>query len=72
MNTGVGVDANAIPVRKEDAELAMDAAACIGCGACEAACPKEIKLEVIARLNRDYLGAKVTKRPQGAEKGGGA
>jgi len=32
-------DGNAIPVPKEKAELAMDAAACIGCGACVAACP---------------------------------
>jgi succinate dehydrogenase / fumarate reductase, iron-sulfur subunit len=33
------VDANAIPVPKPDADAAMDAAACIGCGACVAACP---------------------------------
>jgi succinate dehydrogenase / fumarate reductase iron-sulfur subunit len=32
-------DANAIPVPKEDADLAFDAATCIGCGACVAACP---------------------------------
>ncbi len=32
-------DANALPVPKEDSDLAMDAAACIGCGACVAACP---------------------------------
>jgi len=38
VNTGGVPDANAIPVPKEDAELAMDAAACIGCGACAAAC----------------------------------
>ncbi|EZH71809.1 fumarate reductase [Aquimarina atlantica] len=31
-------DANAIPIRKEDADEAMDAATCIGCGACVAAC----------------------------------
>ena len=37
--TGGAPDGNAIPVPKEDAELAMDAAACIGCGACVAACP---------------------------------
>ncbi|NIR45475.1 MAG: succinate dehydrogenase/fumarate reductase iron-sulfur subunit [Gemmatimonadetes bacterium] len=37
--TGSAPDANAIPVPKEDADLAMDAAACIGCGACVAACP---------------------------------
>jgi len=36
---GSAPDGNAVPVRKEDAELAMDAAACIGCGACVAACP---------------------------------
>jgi succinate dehydrogenase / fumarate reductase iron-sulfur subunit len=37
--TGAPQDANALPVRKENADLAMDAAACIGCGACVAACP---------------------------------
>jgi succinate dehydrogenase / fumarate reductase iron-sulfur subunit len=122
--TGSAPDGNAIPVPKENAELAMDAAACIGCGACvaacpnasamlftaakvaqlsllpqgqperwlrvrkmvaamdaegfgnctnhgecEAACPKGIKLDVIARMNRDYLRATLA----GAEevKGGG-
>ena len=111
-STGCAPDGNAIPVSKEDSELAMDAAACIGCGACvaacpnasamlftaakithlgllpqgqpererralsmvarmdgegfghctnhgecEAACPKEISVETIARLNRDFLRA---------------
>ena len=37
--TGSAPDANLIPVRKPVAEAAMDAAACIGCGACVAACP---------------------------------
>lgn len=37
--TGSAPDANAIPVPKENADLAMDAAACIACGACVAACP---------------------------------
>jgi Succinate dehydrogenase/fumarate reductase, Fe-S protein subunit len=37
-NTGGVPDANAIPIPKADAELAMDAASCIGCGACAAAC----------------------------------
>jgi len=37
--TGVAPDARAILVPKEDADRAMDAAACIGCGACVAACP---------------------------------
>jgi succinate dehydrogenase / fumarate reductase iron-sulfur subunit len=108
--TGSAPDGNAIPIAKERVEQAMDAAACIQCGACvaacpnasaalftgakiahlgllpqgqperehralkmvaqvneeqfgsctnigecEAVCPKEIKLEVIARMNRDYL-----------------
>jgi succinate dehydrogenase / fumarate reductase iron-sulfur subunit len=38
VTTGGVPDANSIPVNREDAELAMDAAACIGCGACVAAC----------------------------------
>ena len=37
--TGSAPDGNAIPIPKESADLAMDAAACIGCGACVAACP---------------------------------
>jgi succinate dehydrogenase / fumarate reductase iron-sulfur subunit len=112
VRTGGAPDANAIPVPKETADLAMDAAACIGCGACvaacknasamlfvsakvsqlnllpqgqpekhrrvlamvgqmdaegfggctvtgscEAVCPKEISLDFIAQLNRDYLCA---------------
>jgi succinate dehydrogenase / fumarate reductase iron-sulfur subunit len=38
IRTGAAPDANSIPVPKNNAELAMDAAACIGCGACVAAC----------------------------------
>jgi succinate dehydrogenase / fumarate reductase iron-sulfur subunit len=38
VNTGGVPDGNAIPIPKHDADLAMDAAACIGCGACVAAC----------------------------------
>ncbi len=123
--TGSPQDANALPVPKENAELAMDAAACIGCGACvaacpnasamlflsakinhlgllpqgqperytrvrdmvaqmdaeafgtctnhgecEIACPKGIKMENIARMNRDFIKASLTYRP--ATVGGGA
>ena len=39
VNTGGAPDGNAIPVAQDTAEQAMDAAACIGCGACVAACP---------------------------------
>jgi succinate dehydrogenase / fumarate reductase, iron-sulfur subunit len=39
VNTGAAADANAIPVPKDKADRSMDAAACIGCGACVAACP---------------------------------
>ena len=118
-STGSAQDANNILVPKRNSDLAMDAAACIGCGACvaacpnaaaalftgakishlgllpqgqperfkralgmvaqvkqelfgsctnigecEAVCPKEIKLEVIARMNRDYLKAAWTERPE--------
>lgn len=50
--TGTPQDANALPVPKENADLAMDAAACIGCGACVAACPN-----ASAML---FVGAKVS------------
>lgn len=39
VNTGQAVDGNAIPVEKDTASMAFDAATCIGCGACVAACP---------------------------------
>ncbi len=39
VNTGSVPPANTLPIPKDDADLAMDAAQCIGCGACVAACP---------------------------------
>lgn len=39
MNVGGAPDGNAIPISKKTADLSMDAASCIGCGACVAACP---------------------------------
>jgi succinate dehydrogenase / fumarate reductase iron-sulfur subunit len=117
VSAGSAPEANSIAVPKESAERAMDAAQCIGCGACvamcpngaaalftgakithlgllpqgaperyqravsmvaqanaegfggcsnlgecEAVCPKEIKLEVIARMNHDFLMAKCAAR----------
>lgn len=60
VNTGSAPEANSIPVKKKKADLAMDAAACIGCGACVAACKN-----ASAML---FVGAKVshlTLLPQG-------
>jgi succinate dehydrogenase / fumarate reductase iron-sulfur subunit len=117
VRTGSAVDANAVPIPKDDADASFDAAACIGCGACvaacknasamlfvsakvshlghlpqgqperekralamvrqmdsegfgnctnqyecEAACPKEISVDHIARLNRDYGKAVVAEQ----------
>ena len=125
VNTGGTPDGNALPVGKDDADLAMDAAQCIGCGACvaacknssamlfvaakvghlgllpqgqpermqrvlsmvhtmdhegfgnctnqyecEAACPKEISTDFIARMNRDFLKASVLARPRAENAGG--
>jgi succinate dehydrogenase / fumarate reductase, iron-sulfur subunit len=51
--TGSAPDGNAIPVPKENADLAMDAAACIGCGACVAACPNaSASLFVAAKVSQ--------------------
>jgi succinate dehydrogenase / fumarate reductase, iron-sulfur subunit len=118
--TGGAPDGNAIPIPKPNVDLAMDAAACIGCGACVAACPngsaslftaakithlgllpqgqperfqrvlnmitqmdaehfghctfygecqeacpKEISIDTIVRMNRDFVRATVTARPGG-------
>ena len=45
VRTGSACDANATPIPKENADLAMDAAACIGCGACVAACKMVSKMD---------------------------
>lgn len=125
VRTGNAVDANAMLVPKQDADLAFDAAACIGCGACvavcknasamlfvsakvsqfallpqgqpervdrvlkmvtqmdhegfgdcsntracESTCPKEIKIENIRRLNKEYLRGKALEREKQAGGGG--
>jgi succinate dehydrogenase / fumarate reductase iron-sulfur subunit len=43
---------------------------CTNHGECEASCPKGVSLENIARMNRDYLKAKVIERPAVAGGGG--
>ena len=48
VKTGEAPEANAIPVPKRAADLAMDAAACIGCGACVAACPNASAMLFVA------------------------
>jgi succinate dehydrogenase / fumarate reductase iron-sulfur subunit len=64
-NVGSAPDGNALPIPKENADKAMDAATCIGCGACVAACPNaSASLFVSAKISQlSYL-------PQGdAERG---
>ncbi|MCB9209447.1 MAG: succinate dehydrogenase/fumarate reductase iron-sulfur subunit [Ignavibacteriales bacterium] len=59
-NTGSAPDANAIPISKDIASLALDAAECIGCGACVAACKNSSAML--------FVGAKVSQfalLPQG-------
>ena len=46
--TGSAPDANSVPVPKPEADAAMDAAACIGCGACVAACPNASAMLFVA------------------------
>jgi succinate dehydrogenase / fumarate reductase, iron-sulfur subunit len=60
VDTGSAPDANLIPIAKETADLAMDAAACIGCGACVAACPNGA-----AQLFTSAKMAQLNMLPQG-------
>ncbi len=60
VNTGSAPDGNSIPISQDAAEQAMDAAACIGCGACVAACPNGSAML--------FVGAKISQlalQPQG-------
>lgn len=60
VNTGAAPEAHSVPVPKKNADRAFDAATCIGCGACVAACPNAAGML--------FLGAKVThlgELPQG-------
>ena len=53
--TGGAPDANALPIPKKEADLAMDAAACIGCGACVAACQNASAMLFVA-AKASHLG----------------
>jgi succinate dehydrogenase / fumarate reductase iron-sulfur subunit len=53
--TGGAPDANALPIPKKEADLAMDAAACIGCGACVAAC-KNASAMLFVAAKASHLG----------------
>jgi len=54
VNTGGAPDANALPIAKNEAEVAFDAAACIGCGACVAACPNASAMLFVAAKIAQY------------------
>jgi succinate dehydrogenase / fumarate reductase iron-sulfur subunit len=61
--TGSAPDGNAILVSKEDAERAMDSAACIGCGGCVAACPNAAAM-LFTAAKVTHLGALPQGQPE--------
>ncbi len=63
VRTGSPPDANAIPVPKESADLAMDAAQCIGCGACVAAC-KNASAMLFVAAKVSHLGLLPQGQPE--------
>jgi succinate dehydrogenase / fumarate reductase iron-sulfur subunit len=63
VNTGGTPDGNALPIPKVDNERALDSSACIGCGACVAACPNaSAMLFVSAKVG--HLGSTPQGRPE--------
>lgn len=63
VNTGGAQDANAVPIEKDVVEDAMDAAQCIGCGACVASCPNgSASLFTAAKLS--HLGTLAQGKPE--------
>src|SRR5689334_3182853 len=63
VRTGSAPDANSIPVPKADADLAMDAAQCIGCGACVAAC-KNASAMLFVAAKVSHLGLMPQGQPE--------
>ena len=66
-NTGGAQDANALPVPQANAEKAMDAAACIGCGACVAACPNAAAM-LFTGAKISHLALLPQGRPEAAQR----
>jgi succinate dehydrogenase / fumarate reductase iron-sulfur subunit len=67
VSTGGAPDANAIPVPQQAAEKAMDAAACIGCGACVAACPNAAAM-LFTGAKISHLALLPQGRPEAAKR----
>jgi succinate dehydrogenase / fumarate reductase, iron-sulfur subunit len=67
VNTGQAPEANSLPVPKDNADLAMDAAACIGCGACVAACPNAAAMLFVA-AKVSHLALLPQGRPEAARR----
>lgn len=61
--TGSAPEANSVPIPKEDADLAMEAAACIGCGACVAACPNSSAM-LFTAAKTSHLGLLPQGQPE--------
>ena len=67
VNTGAAQDANAIPVPKEAADTSFDAAACIACGACVAACPNASAM-LFTAAKVTHLGVLPQGQPERTER----
>ena len=67
IRTGAAPDAHATPVNKEDADYAFDAATCIGCGACVAAC-KNASAMLFVGAKVTHLGLLPQGQPERAER----
>jgi succinate dehydrogenase / fumarate reductase iron-sulfur subunit len=67
VNTGGAPDGNAVVVPQADAEKAMDAAACIGCGACVAACPNAAAM-LFTGAKISHLALLPQGRPEAAKR----
>jgi succinate dehydrogenase / fumarate reductase iron-sulfur subunit len=63
VNTGGAVDGNTLPIGKDTAELAMDTSACIGCGACVAAC-KNASAMLFVAAKVSHLGLLPQGQPE--------